>query len=375
MTDNIKIVDCHVHASAQTDVNYLAGFLEGTGTDMANILACSHSRCVSLVPQVMMMKALYPGRFYAFAAPDMSAYFLHALNLGDYMAEYGEKMMEMGCDGIKILESKPQMRSKYPIPDFDLPVWEPFWAWAEQSGIPFVWHVNDPDTFWDIEKAPPFAVSQGWLYDDSYVNNEVQYAQVLKVLERHPKLRVIFAHFYFMYNRLERLSAIFDRFENVMVDITPAIEIYEEFSEHPGEAKAFFEKYGKRICYGTDIGGRCVLMGEGRKYDPKENTRRPEVVREFLTAKVEREIVSDGHYLVNNPTFTMRPLGLEGDALAGIMGENFIRQTGGNPRSVNGEKVLEECARLRDVMERMSREMPDFVPDYSVIEKAGKFFG
>ena len=371
----MKIIDCHIHASAQTDVNYLAGFLAGTGTEMANILACSHSRCISLVPQVLMMKALYPGRFYAFAAPDLSAYYLRPDDLGQAMAEYGEKLMAMGCDGIKMLESKPQMRKKYSIPDFDLPVWEPFWAWAEEKGIPFVWHVNDPDTFWDAEKAPSFAISQGWLYDESYVNNEVQYAQVLRVLERHPKLKVIFAHFFFMYNQLRRLSAILDRFENVMIDLTPGIEIYEALSENPEEAKAFFEKYGKRICYGTDIGGRCVLMGEHKAFDPKENTRRPEVVRYFLASECEAEITSDGHYLVNNPAFTMRPLGLEKSALADILGGNFLRQAGGLPKAVSGEKVLKECERLRAVMTQMSRKVPDFVPDTSVVEKAEKFFG
>ena len=375
MFEDIKIIDCHVHASAQTDVNFLAGFLEGTGTDMANILACSHSRCISLVPQVLMMKALYPGKFYAFAAPDLSAYYLHPDDLGEALAEYGEKLTEMGCDGIKMLESKPQMRKKYPIPDFDLPVWEPFWAWAEEKGIPFVWHVNDPDTFWDAEKAPSFAVSQGWLYDDSYVNNEAQYAQVLRVLERHPKLKIIFAHFYFMYDKLERLSSILDRFENVMLDLTPAIEIYEALSKDPPEAKAFFKKYGKRICYGTDIGGRCVLMGEHKAFDPKENTRRPEVVRAFLAGKDEMEIRSDGHYLVNNPAFLMRPLALEKDALADVLSGNFLRQVGGLPKAVNGSAVLAECARLRDVMEEMERKVPGFTPDTAVLEKAENFFG
>ena len=369
----MRIIDCHVHASAQTDVNYLAGFLTGTGTEMANILACSHSRCVSLVPQVLMMKALYPDRFYAFAAPDLSAYYLHPDDLGTAMAEYGRRLMVMGCDGIKMLEGKPQMRKKYPVPDFDLPIWEPFWTWAEKNEVPFVWHVNDPDTFWDIEKAPSFAVSQGWLYDDSYVNNELQYAQVLRVLAHHPKLKIIFAHFFFLYDQLERLSGILDRFENVMVDLTPGIEIYEALSVNT-EAKAFFRKYGKRICYGTDIGGRCVLMGEERAFDAKENTRRPKLVRAFLSSEEDEEIRSDGHYLVNNPAFILRPLGLEEDALADIMGENFFRFVGGLPKSVKGGAILSECERLRRVMDEMERKVPGFFPDSSVIEKTVNFF-
>lgn len=82
------------------------------------------------------------------------------------------------------------------MPDFDAPCWEPFWAWAEEAGVPFMWHVNDPENFWDAAHAPAFAVAQGWLYDDSYINNEAQYAQVLSVLARHPRLRIVFAHFF-----------------------------------------------------------------------------------------------------------------------------------------------------------------------------------
>ncbi len=374
MVNNIKVVDCHVHVSSQTDVNYLAGFLSGTGTDAANIAACSHSRCISLVPQALMMKIAYPGRFYVYAAPDLSAYYLHADDLGEYMALYGQRLAEMGCDGIKMLEGKPQMRKKYPIPDFDLPVWEPFWAWAEESGTPILWHVNDPECFWDASKAPSFAVSQGWLYDESYINNEEQYRQVLAVLERHPGLKIIFAHFFFMSAQLERLSAVLDRFANVMVDLTPGIEMYESFSGDIGKAREFFSRYGKRICYGTDIGGRCILMGERKEFDPLENIRRPQVVREFLTGKAEREIRSDGHYLVNNPPFTMRPLSLDEKALADILGGNFMRQTGETPKPVNAKAVLAECARLREVMKKMQKKVPGFAPDRSVIEKAELYF-
>ena len=116
-------------------------------------------------------------------------------------------------------------------------------------------------------------------------------------------------------------------------------------------------------------------MGEHKAFDPKENTRRPEVVRAFLSSKEDVEIRSDGHYLVNNPSFIMRPLGLEGDALADVLGGNFLRLVGGLPKAVNGKAVLTECARLRDVMEEMKRKVLDFTPDTSVIEKAEKFFG
>ena len=375
MYKNIPVLDCHVHDAVQTDIKYLAGFLEGTGTERACLHACSHSRCLSTVPHTLVAKKCFPDKFYVFAAPDVSAYYLHADDLGEHMALYGQQLLTMGCDGIKILESKPQMRKMHPIPDFDDPVWEPFWAWAEKAQVPFLWHVNDPETFWDAENAPEFAISQGWLYDESYVNNEVQYTQILNVLDRHPNMRIIFAHFFFMSAQLDRLSAVLDKYPNVMVDITPGIEMYENFSKNIEKTAVFFEKYSKRICYGTDIGGRCVLMGEGRKFDPLENTRRPQLVRYFLGEKDSIEISSDGHFLRNNPPFIMHPLGLDRGTLADILMNNFIRQVGGEPKKVKAEAVLAECERVLNAMNALEIVLPGFEPDCSVIESCEKIFG
>jgi len=325
MFKNHIVLDAHVHCSLQTDSDYLADFLEKTNTDMANIVACSHSKAITMTPMALKMKSKYPDRFFVFTAPDVTGYKDHADDLGLYFANYCNDMMSRGCDGVKLLEGKPQMRKAYPIPDFDLPVWEAFFAWAEESGTPILWHVNDPEEFWDYKTAPSFAVSQGWLYDDTYPNNEDQYRQVLAVLERHPRLKIDFAHFFFMSAQLERLAAILDKYQNVMIDITPGIEMYENFSKDRAKALAFFEKYHDRIIYGTDIGGRCVLMGEDKVFDEAENLRRPEIVRIFLEYDGDVLVESDGHYIVGREPFVMKCLGLNDEVLDEILSRNFLR--------------------------------------------------
>lgn len=374
MYNGMKIIDAHVHNSPQLDPRRLAQFLARTGTDMACVNAVAHSRCISATPQALALKKLYPGRFYVFTGLDMSEYYLHPDTLGAHMAAFAQRMLAAGCDGIKLLEGKPQMRRLYPVPDFDAPCWEPFWAWAEEAGVPFMWHVNDPENFWDAAHAPAFAVAQGWLYDDSYINNEAQYAQVLSVLARHPRLRIVFAHFFFMSAQLDRLSGILDRYENVSVDLTPGIEMYENFSAAPEQARAFFARYADRIIYGTDIGGRCVLMGEDKAFDEAENLRRPEIVRDFLTLTGEEEVASDGHFLIKRPPFTMRGPGLSDAALSAVLGGNFARLAGEEPKSADGGAVLEECARLRRRLAEMDAKYPDFTPDLSVVEYAESVF-
>lgn len=134
--------------------------------------------------------------------------------------------------------------------------------------MPILWHVNAPETFWDDKNAPSWAKERGWFYDDSYINNEEQYGQVLRLPERHPRLKIFFAHFFFMSAQLDRLDAIMQRYPNIMVDLTPGIEMYENFSKDIGSAGAFINKYSKHIVYGTDIGARGVLSeNDGVSYE------------------------------------------------------------------------------------------------------------
>lgn len=373
MYKGYSVLDGHVHYCTQLSAQQLASFLAQTGTDMANIVTVPHSRCVSLTPGALMLKAAAPEKYYVYAGADAAIYFLRPEAVGEQMAEFGQRMLRCGCDGIKLLEGKPQMRKLLPIPDFDENVWEPFWGWAEENGVPLLWHVNDPENFWDWEHAPEVARQQGWVYDESYVNNEAQYAQVLNVLARHPGLRVIFAHFFFFSAQLPRLREIFDTYSGVMVDLTPGIEMYENFSAGIEETRAFFRRYSDRIIYGTDIAGRCSITSEDKPFDEAENRRRPEIPRQFIAGD-EGIIVSDGHYLIDREPFLMRSPALTEEAKKNVFSDNFIRFTGGRPRPVDGAAVLAECSRLRGEMAELAEKYPSFHADYTLLAEAEKAF-
>lgn len=362
-----------MHYSPQTGPEFLTDFLTKTETDSAVIQSVSHSRCLSLIPGALVMKDRSPGRFYVYGSPDLSGYYLNAEKLGEYMADYIRLVMECGCDGVKLLEGKPQMRKAHPIPDFDAECWEPFWEYAEKEQIPILWHVNDPETHWSPDVSE-WVKKQGWWYDESFINNEVQYTQVLNVLERHRNLKIVFAHFFFLSAQLDRLDAVMERYPEIMVDMTPGIEMYENFSGNPERTKNFFEKYHDRIAYGTDIGGRCILTNEGDPFNEKENLRRPEIVREFLTMAGEDVITADGNFLHDRAPFTMRGLGLKEERLAEVLGENIRRFSGGEPRPVNAEKTLELCAYLRERMIDFSEVKSDFRPDVSQLDLAERYF-
>lgn len=235
-----------------------------------------------------------------------------------------ERLLGLGCDGIKMLEGKPGLRKDYPIPDFDDMVWEGYWEKLEQEQIPIVFHVNDPEEFWDATAVSEFAKAAGWFYDETYINNETQYEQVLAVLERHPQLNIIFPHFLFFSKQLERLGQILDRYPNVNIDITPGVEQYYNLSERIEEAKVFFQTYQNRICYGTDCGAREVMKEETKVLSMEECHGRINLIRGFLESKGDYELRPDGYYVMEGCPSIMHGLGLEEDVLQKIYETNFL---------------------------------------------------
>ena len=229
------VFDAHVHYSLDLDPAAFVALLDAAGTEKANLAVIAHGDRVSCTPEALALKALYPERFTVFGQLDPCLYYRGGADMGARQAEYAAALLRAGCDGIKLLEGKPQLRRALPIPDFDADCWDAFWTWCETQQVPVLWHVNDPENFWDPEKVPAWAAGQGWLYDESYINNEEQYRQVLTVLERHPGLRVCFAHFFFLSAQLGRLADILERFPQVVTDLTPGIEMYENFSRTPEE--------------------------------------------------------------------------------------------------------------------------------------------
>ena len=369
-----KRIDAHIHYALPLKPETLIEFMDKTGTDMANLVLVPHMSRLSCVPDALMAKFKYPDRFYVFTSLDVSEYFRHPKNPGKYMAKHVERMLKCGCDGVKIIEGKPNMRKMLPVPDFDSPCWEEFWEYAERERVPILWHLNDPEEYWDIEKATDYKKKMGDVYDDSFVNNEAQYEQVYNVLRRHPNLKIIFAHFFFMSRRLETLGKLFEIFPNIMVDMTPGSEMYRHLSASHEEAQAFFKKYYKRIFYGTDIAARCVMLQLMAGFNEKENLRRVEIINGFFTAETDEIIGNDGEYLLDVPDFRMRGLDLTEDELDNIFCKNFQRFVSEVPAKVNPRLIKKECRRIQLMLRIMSMVRKDMTPDYSVAKGAIAFF-
>lgn len=270
-----------------------------------------------------LCKALHSDRTYAFAGLDYVT--------GKDFAQQAMDLRAMGFDGMKMLEGKPTTRSQLGNA-LDDPKYDSYYDYLEETGFPVLFHVVDPPEFWDQEKVPGWAVEQGWFYDETHVPYEQYYDEVERMLDKHPKLRAIFAHFYFLSGDPIRLQKFLDDHPSVAVDVTAGIEMYHNFTKDPALWRAFFVKNSHRIIFGTDstdAPGRLDNPAEGER----DITGYAALEIEFLRS--DKEIVMYGEQY--------RGLGLPEDVQRRVFAENFCEYAGKAPQRLNIDALIREA--------------------------------
>lgn len=372
MFKSFCLIDSHVHYALPIEYGELTKAMELTGADKMTLVTVPDRNRLLTTPEALMMKAHDENKFYVFTSLDVSEYFKHGRQFGKYMARYVDRALKFGCDGVKMIEGKPSVRKMLQIIPFDDERWEPYWCYAEQIGLPILWHVNDPSEFWDKDKISTWAKSKGWYYDESYVSSSRQYDEVFNVLKRHPNLKITFAHFFFLSDNLGRLQTILDAYPNVNVDITPGIEMYVNLSSCPDKARDFFIKNSTRIIYGTDIGARAVLK-VGSNINFEECVSRSGLIKSFLSETDKVTVKADGNFLIGTEDFQLNCIGLPDDVLKNIFAQNFGRFVG-KSNKVQPKAVINECRRIKLTVWIMSLFDKQIKPDYSCADKVIKYF-
>ncbi len=367
MNSPIHRIDGHAHLAYPVSFDSLSGVLQKAGADAVCLLALPGTGRLDPTPDLLCYKLAHPETTFVFGCLDCTVYETDPAHCGDRFVRRTRRLLAMGCDGVKLLEGKPTMRRRFSIPDFDAPAWEPFWAYAERERIPLLWHVNDPEQFWNPDAIPPYARSSGWGYGPEDVNNEEQYRQVRTVLERHPLLNVTLAHLFFLSAQLPRLGEWLERFPNLRVDLAPGIELYENLSRTPEETRAFFTRFAERICYGTDIGGRAVLAEQITALDEQESLRRVEIMQSFLSGGGETEICADGRYLIQTRPFSLHGMAFDKELLQKIERDNFLAFVGADrPRRVGKAALFVSLFQLRRTLLRRAKRLGG-QPDLSAV--------
>ncbi|MCX7016382.1 MAG: amidohydrolase family protein, partial [Candidatus Sumerlaeota bacterium] len=262
----IPLVDIHVHIHGPELVGPIVEGMTGGGCVRLGLLGISR-HAVMHADTLLRYKKAHPGSFYIFGGLDYGEETWKDPKQADTKAlaarlgEQPERLKAQGFDGFKIIESKPTSRRQLPW-SLDSAVYEPFFANAEKVGIPLLWHVGDPPQFWDPRQIHAKALQRGWLYNrPGDPSLEQMRTECENVLNRHPMLKVIFAHFYFLSNDLPRARAMFQKYPHVYFDTTPGAQMFINFLPKIDEARDFFIEWQDRIVFGTDLHDQSFSKG------------------------------------------------------------------------------------------------------------------
>ena len=323
---NMKIVDSHMHISGWGErelESCFDAYIEKENLSAINL-------CTIPLLQSNVANNIILG-FYKIARPNT---YVHAGvefieipidNMPkdmDAVTQYHE-LMDIGFDGIKMLEGKPTEHKRIGK-NLHHPSIAPLYKEIEKDGTHLIMHSNDPDEFWDIERAPKWAIDAGWTYTDgTYASYEEIKAQTVKILEECPNLHLTLAHFFFSSKEPELLDNLFSKYPNLCVDLTPGGEMYVEFEKNYDYYVDFFNKYSNRLIFGTD-----------RSYhgDTKYGDWLFDVVVTFLaTDKVK----------VGYDNKPLKGLGLSDEKRDQILFANFEARVGKLPKPMNKQKFKE----------------------------------
>ena len=329
------VIDGHMHVynwfslTGQDFISEIADFKDRFGLKAINLCSIPvYEHCDVSNNILCAIYKLYDKTAYAhggFVYPTLPA----ALPLPegmDALTQYKE-LMEIGFDGMKFIESKPQEYKALALP-FNNEFYVEFFDNAEKDGLSIVWHVADPDSFWDRTKIPERFIKRGWFYGDgTYPSLDRVYGDVFDVLKKHPKLKVQFAHFFFWSEYPEKLEELFANYENVYIDIVPGAEMYESFDENYDLYRDFFEKYADRIVFGTDVS----FTASDPKYSMEHYSRLNKEIYDAFTTDREVHIY----------TAKCKGLNLPGEVLDKLLYGNFIKTHSTEPKPIN-KKALKK---------------------------------
>ena len=228
-----------------------------------------------------------------------------------------DELMELGLDGVKICDFKPDAYKLFNI-DAHLEEYDEYIGYCEKNNVHMCWHVADPEPFWDPNGVTETAKRQGWFYaDGTYPSFEKLIDMTYTFLDAHPNLNVLLAHMFFKSFDPDEVVALLEKYPNVCLDMAPGWEMFAGFKEHYEKWSQIFRKYSTRFLYATD-------MTLAR--DIEHLSTSAQLVVKFLE--------TDDKFEVRGGYFT-RGIKLEDEYLDNILYKNHERILGEKPREIN----------------------------------------
>ena len=340
-----RVTDCHAHMFKLDSAEKMKHILRQVGLARMNLLSIVNPRTGGGNGEALCAKALDDGAFYCFGGLNHAGCASGGEVSDPPLAEQVDQLLAAGCDGVKVIGGKPSHRKQVPHA-IDGEYYAGFFARCEELSAPLLWHVADPEEFWDADLLPGWAARRDWGYDETDVPKEQLYTEVAAVLARHPNLRVIFAHFYFLSADLPRATTFLTAHPNVSIDLAPGVEFLYNLSRTLDEAREFFVAQQERIIFGTDIAD---------SNSPVEAGTRAELVRRFLETDDTFTVPTEADDLLapGGPT-EIHGLDLPAEVLANIYAGNFEALCGAEPKPLDVERAIALCQRDAEIAAAMS---------------------
>lgn len=301
-------IDCHTHVMDGNPALLIKRSAQ-SGVDRLNVLGVPVLCGAGNNFECLMVKKLRPEAAYCFGG---------LVWQGKRCPSPEEQLrliMEAGFDGLKLIETKPTVQKERGFHPQD-ELFEAMFALAEQERFPILWHVGDPAAFWSLDTAPAFAVENGWTYEkEGFLPLAELYHETEEVLKRHPRLCLVLAHFYFCSDDAGHIEGLLNKYSGLSVDITPGVEMYQNFAQNPAFWQSFFEKYSNRILMGSDMTDEAA----DTYYEP--------------IGRIIRGMLSPDPFEVWD--IKTNGLRLSQAALENIWSRNFIRLCGHEPKPIN----------------------------------------
>ena len=276
---DIAIIDCHTHCIGDDPLESIRllhdGISEHTESNRYTVLSLSGGDflCEKTVLQnlvCLLLKAQHPDQVYAFGG--LYHYFQDTNPSAIDHASNTALLLDAGFDGMKMIEGKPTAWKKLSRP-LGAPYYDSYYALLAERGKPLLMHVADPDYDWDAARITEDAKKRGFFYGDgSFPSWEQLHVEAENIVKKHPALRMVFAHFFYLAIDLSRARRLLDTYENVMFDICLGPQIYRQIAREPDVFREFFLRYQDRLLFGTDFVGS----------DLKNDIQNTEMIRRVL---------------------------------------------------------------------------------------------
>lgn len=229
-----------------------------------------------------------------------------------------EELMELGMDGVKICDFKPDAYKTLKV-ESRLDEYEKYISYCEKYKIHMCWHVADPPYFWDETKVSEEIKRLNWFYGNgTYPTYEKLISYAYELLDSHPDLHVMLAHAFFKSDAPDEVERLLKKYPHVMIDLAPGGEMFDGFRTAYDQWHRIFREYSDRFVYATDA---CTCQS-------RESMS-------WLAQDVLRFLQTEETFPFYCTQHVAHGIGLEKEPLENILYKNHERAVGKAPRAIH----------------------------------------